>query len=89
MSSSNPIRKLSPAQIRALRILAPIIDEDTLRWPSQIWKGHPRRDGSRPTLAALTRRGLIEHKMKRMGGGIYHGYYCLTEAGREVLTHHV
>jgi hypothetical protein len=82
-------RKLTPAQLRVMAILALLADENTFRWPNKVWDGHPKSDWPRQTMDALVRRGLVERKGKRMGAGITSRYYCLTEAGRRVLSHHV
>jgi hypothetical protein len=90
MSTDNDTakQKLTPAQQRAMTILARLADEDTFRWPNMVWDGHPKRDWPRQTMDALVRRGLLENKGKRMGAGITSGYYCLTASGRQVLNDH-
>jgi hypothetical protein len=89
MSTERHIPKLTPAQQRAMTILARLHDENTFRWPNMVWDGHPKRDWPRRTMDALVRRGLVERKGKRIGGGISSSYYCLTAGGREALNHHV
>ena len=37
MSTSNDIPKLTPTQQRAMTILARLHDEDSFRWPNQVW----------------------------------------------------
>jgi hypothetical protein len=75
--------KLSAAQARVLQLIDALSDGP--------WRGHrferlPRHERRWPTLMMLQRLRLIERGEKRMGGGIYHTYWQLTEAGREQLA---
>jgi hypothetical protein len=76
--------RLSPAQSRVLQLIDELIDPGAT-WPGRPFFALPQSQRPRPTIDALLRLGMIQQGVKRMGGGIYHGYWTLTEAGK----HHV
>jgi hypothetical protein len=77
--------QLSPTQLRVLRLINDLTDPKET-WPSHRFYRLPQHLRTRPTLTALERRGLINHTVKRMGGGISHSYWHITEAGRHLLS---
>jgi hypothetical protein len=72
--------KLSPAQARLVRLMHALIDPDKELWVGRKFeKAVPQNRRRRPTVAALTRHGLIEIGHRRT---LVHGPSPMLEALR-------
>ena len=71
-------RPLSPTQLRVLALIRDLTDENELGVGSALIR--------RPTIRSLLARGLIAGQSTKRIGGVFTGYWKVTEAGHQVLS---